>query len=73
MTPADFAAWIAAMRATRGWLQKDCAAALGVQSRQICRWKESGTRLYVALACAAIRDNIPPYSSVKLSVLDDAS
>jgi ribosome-binding protein aMBF1 (putative translation factor) len=59
MTPADFADWIAAMRATRGWLQKDCALALGVQPRQIGRWRDSGAPPYVALACAAIAAGLP--------------
>jgi hypothetical protein len=54
MTPSDFAAWVVAMKAARGWKQKDCAAALGVQPRQIGRWRESGAQAYVALACAAI-------------------
>jgi hypothetical protein len=61
MTSADFAAWIAAMKATRGWLQKDCAAALGVQPRQIGRWRDAGAPAYVALACAAIGADLPPW------------
>jgi hypothetical protein len=54
MTASDFSAWVAAMKATRGWKQKDCAVALGVQPRQIGRWRDSGAPAYVALACAAI-------------------
>jgi transcriptional regulator with XRE-family HTH domain len=54
MTPFDFAAWVAAMRTTRGWKQKDCALALGVQPRQIGRWKMGGAPPYIGLACAAI-------------------
>lgn len=59
MTPTDFAAWIAAMRAARGWTQKACATALGVQPRQIGRWRDGGAPAYVGLACAAIVAGLP--------------
>jgi hypothetical protein len=58
MTPDEFQAWIDHMRVTRGWLQHDCACALGVQPRQISRWKQDGTWAYVNLACAAIAADI---------------
>lgn len=62
MTASDFAAWVAAMRATRGWRQKDCAAALHVQPRQIIRWRENGAPGYIALACAAITAELPAWA-----------
>jgi transcriptional regulator with XRE-family HTH domain len=63
VTPSDFSAWVAAMKAARGWKQKDCAAALGVQPRQIGRWRESGAPPYVALACAAIATGLPRWAA----------
>lgn len=65
MTASEFAAWLAAMKANREWLQKDCAEALGVQPRQIGRWKEAGAPRYVGLACSAIIQGLEPYQGAK--------
>lgn len=63
MTASDFAAWLASMKASRGWHKKDCAEALGVWPKQVTRWRENGAPAYVALACAAISAGLPKWAA----------
>lgn len=63
MTAADFTAWLDEMYERRDWLHKDCAIALGVQPRQITRWKEYDAPFYIGLACAAIANNLMSWTA----------
>lgn len=59
MSASDFATWMDRM----GFKSNDTAAeALGVGSRNtIAKYRKDGAPLYIALACAALINNIPPY------------
>lgn len=72
MTGADFAAWIAHMRETRGWSQAECLRRLGAGMNQAARWREHGTPLYIALACGAINFGVPPWRKFRDAALADA-
>ena len=61
MTSTDFAAWVAMMKATRGWSARRCSRELGCGVNQIARWSESGAPLYIGLACAALTFGLPPW------------
>lgn len=63
MTASNFAAWVAAMKTTRGWRKQDCAEALGVWPKQVTRWLETGAPSYVALACAAIAADLSAWKA----------
>lgn len=59
MTAADFTAWVAHMRAARGWSDMECSRQLGCGENQIRAWKAKGAPHYIALACAALARRTP--------------
>ena len=61
MTPADFSAWAAAMKAARGWSGRRCARELGCSANTVVTWKRFGAPTYIALACAALAADLPPW------------
>jgi hypothetical protein len=61
MTAAAFAAWVAHMKATRGWTAAECCKRLGSGNNQVRRWKISGAPFYIALACAALSQELGPW------------
>ena len=61
MNATDFAAWVAGMKATRGWSGLECARQLGCGENQIRIWKATGAPLYIALACAALSHPLAPW------------
>ena len=63
MSPADFSAWVAMMKETRGWSGRECARRLGCGVNQIARWSATGAPRYVAYACAAIAFGLPTWAS----------
>lgn len=65
MSPADFSAWVAHMKATQRWSARECARQLGCGVNQIARWRESGAPLYIGLACAALIFGLPSWRPVK--------
>jgi hypothetical protein len=54
MTPADFTAWVAYMRAAHNLSEHKLVALLGCGPNQITRWKKTGAPAYIGLACAAL-------------------
>jgi len=66
MTGADFAAWVAAMKATRKWTKTRCAKELGCGINQIAVWSAQGAPTYIGLACAALDPRpVAPWSEPK--------
>lgn len=63
MTPEDFTAWVASMKDTSGWSERECTRQLGCGINQITRWKASGAPLYIGLACAALSIGIKDWTS----------
>lgn len=61
MTAADFSAWVAMMKATRGWSEMECSRQLECGENQIRIWKAKGARKSIALACAALSYGLPPW------------
>jgi hypothetical protein len=61
MSPADFSAWVAHMKADRKWSARRCARELGCGVNQIGIWSERGAPPYIALACAALSYGLPPW------------
>ena len=59
MTPQDFESWMSRM----GFKSSTAAQeALGIGSRHtITKYRKEGAPLFIALACAALLNNIPPY------------
>ena len=59
MPAADFIAWL-------DWMDlsdRQATAALGLGSRNtLARFKVEGAPLYIALACAALDRNVPPWA-----------
>lgn len=64
MTAADFSAWVALMKATRGWSKTRCASELDCGINQIARWSRTGAPGYIALACSAICQGFPPWRAL---------
>ena len=62
MTPAQFTAWLAAMKAA-GFARSDAAAGrlLGKSADTVVRMKSAGADRTVALACAALLAGLPPW------------
>ncbi len=61
MNAKDFTHWM-----DRMGLKSDSAAAelLGLGSRNtVAKYRADGAPLYIALACAALLNNIPPYAA----------
>lgn len=65
MRAEDFSAWVAHMKATRGWSARECARQLGCGVNQISIWSEKGAPFYVGLACAALSFGLPPWKEQK--------
>ena len=63
MSAENFRAWLAHMKATRGWSKRQCARELGASQNMPMRWAKRGAPYYIALACEAIRMNQPPFQS----------
>jgi hypothetical protein len=61
MTPSDFAAWVAHMKATQRWSGARCARELGCGVNQIKRWSATGAPAYIGLACAALTFGLPAW------------
>jgi hypothetical protein len=61
MTPIDFTAWVAHMKATRRWSASRCSRELGCGINQIKIWSERGAPAYIALACAALSFGLPAW------------
>ena len=61
MTPTDFSAWVAHMKASRGWSARRCSRELGCGINQISIWSDKGAPPYIALACAALSFGLPPW------------
>lgn len=64
MAAPDFAAWVALMKATRGWSARRCARELACGVNQIAIWSETGAPLYIGLACAALAYGLPAWRAV---------
>lgn len=62
MTSADFTAWAAHIRATRGWSDMEISRQLGCGENQIRAWKAKGAPNYIGLACAALSYGLPAWS-----------
>ena len=62
MTATDFAAWVAHMKETRGWSERECARRLGCGVNQIARWRSYDAPAYIGLACAAVVANLQPWT-----------
>lgn len=62
MSAEHFAAWVAHMKAIRNWSARRCARELGCGVNQIARWSEYGAPLYIAFACAALANDLPPWA-----------
>jgi hypothetical protein len=63
MTPQDFDAWTQWMKAKHGWTDRQCAIRLDCGRNQIARWRTLGAPLYIALACAALDRDVPPWTA----------
>lgn len=61
MTAADFAAWVAHVKETRGWSKRECARRLDCGINQIQRWERAGAPGYIGLACAALAFGLPKW------------
>jgi hypothetical protein len=61
MTPANFTAWVAHMKATQGWSGRRCARMLGCGPNQIGIWQRKGAPEYIGLACAALAYGLPAW------------
>jgi hypothetical protein len=61
VTPSDFTAWVAHMKATRNWSARECARQLDCGVNQIARWSANGAPGYIGLACAALSFGLPPW------------
>lgn len=62
MTGEEMAAWMEQMGVMRGWSGRDCARELGVGVNQPTTWSRLGAPYYIALACQALIDGVPPYT-----------
>jgi hypothetical protein len=59
MSPEDFRNWMSRMQLKSS---EGARQALGVGSRNtIDKYRKEGAPLFIALACAALLNNIPPY------------
>ena len=62
MTPAAFAAWLAAMKAAGlGRSDAACARLLGVSANTVVEMKQRGADMRTALACRALLHRLEPY------------
>ena len=61
MTPSDFTAWAAEMKAAHRLSEAALVRALGCGQNQITRWKRKGAPQYIALACAALSIGLQPW------------
>lgn len=66
MSPKDFTAWVAHIKAARGWSARECAKQLGCGVNTIALWSRNGAPLYIGYACAAISYGLPAWTSVKV-------
>ena len=71
MTPADFAAFLALCKERHGWTASETAEALGL-SKNMLGPKHYGRPdakipRYIALACAAIAADLPPWEQAAAS------
>ena len=64
MSAADFAAWVAYMKETRGWSARECASHLGCGVNQIARWSKKDPPAYIGFACAALAFGLPAWRKV---------
>jgi len=63
MDASTFSAWVAYMKATRGWSDKDCTERLGCGINQVARWRRTGAPHYIGLACASLALDIPAWTA----------
>jgi transcriptional regulator with XRE-family HTH domain len=61
VTPEEFRAWLALMRAERGWRRAECARRLGVSPQSISNWAERGAPQHIGLAVSALMMHLPPW------------
>lgn len=67
MTPDDFAAWLAQMKAERNWSIARCLRELEASTNQAIRWRAKAPPRYIALACTALCNELPPYGAPERS------
>lgn len=71
MTAADFSAWVAHMRTTRGWSQAECQRQLGIGQNMVTRWmRVSKPSAWLGLACAALAADLPAWTASDRSPAD---
>jgi hypothetical protein len=70
LTPADFSAWVAKMKAERRWSARRCARELGCAINSISTWSDRGAPAYVGLACAALAYGLPVWSPGPMKAKD---
>lgn len=64
MTPADFEAWLAAMKsAGRIRFAMDACDLLGVHQNTVTTYRRKGAPVSIALACAALLKGLKPYQA----------
>lgn len=64
MTPTDFVAWLAEMKAAGlAKSDADCGRLLDVSANSIVAMKDRGTDKRTALACRALLHRMQPYGS----------
>jgi hypothetical protein len=63
MSGKDFTAWVDRMKATRGWSGRQCAIELGCDKNRIAVYKAGGAPKYIALACAALANDLAPFTA----------
>jgi hypothetical protein len=61
MTALDFNAWLEHM----AWSGLEAARQLDVSKNSITAYKRKGAPLHIALACAALAENLEPWRKVK--------
>ena len=72
MTAADFSAWVAHMRATRGWSQAECQRQLGIGQNMVTRWmRVSKPSAWLGLACAALAADLPAWTVRERALSND--